>query len=428
MSGLARLAHESGWRVTGSDDHDGAVLDELATAGISVCVGPAPDDWLGADLVTASPAVPVSHLDIERARAYGNFYVRGVALNEVASGYDLVSIAGTHGKTTATSMAAWIVAGAQRDGSWLCGAAVPGLGPNAHGSSSPLVMETDESYGTFTHINPRDVIVLNVEADHLDHYGTESALHDAFGDLVARATQRVIVVNGGSTAYRITSTRHPVISVGRGDEDYRIEEEVFVGTSSRFTLRGPHGSVELSLAVPGRHNVDNAAAVATWALETGYRPTDVADALAQFRGAPRRFTAVGRRGRTHIIDDYAHLPGEVSATVAAARAGGYERIGVIFQPHRVTRTQHLAPSFSGAFRGVEKLVVTDIYRSGEAPVDGVDGRLIVTAVGSDVPQLSYVPDLHDAQQVAEGWFDELDLIIVMGAGDVSSIATAWSAS
>jgi UDP-N-acetylmuramate--alanine ligase len=186
--------------------------------------------------------------------------------------------------------------------------------------------------------------------------------------------------------------------------------------------------VNVALQVPGRHNVDNAAAVAVWALESGYTPEQIATGLAQFRGAPRRFTVVGTRGRTQLIDDYAHLPREVSATIAAARAGGFTRLGVIFQPHRVTRTRLLAPTFSGAFTGVEKLIVTDVYRSGEPAEAGVDGSLIVNAVRGDVPDVTYVPALDEARALAEEWFDDLDAIIVMGAGDVAEIAAQWSDS
>ena len=428
MSGLARLAHESSWRVTGCDDVDGAVIDELRGLGIAVSIGPSPDEWLMADLVTASPAVAATHLDVVRASARGNLVVRGQALDAVSQSWQLVSIAGTHGKTTATSMAAFVARSDGRDASWLVGAPVPGLGANAHGGDNPLVMETDESFGTFTYLTPRDLILLNVDADHLDHYGSEAALHAAFADLVARTSGLVVVVQRDSTAGILAAARRRVVSVGRGDDDYLIHHEHFSGTSSSFHVSGARGEVNGALQVPGRHNVDNAAAVAVWALESGYTPEQIATGLAQFRGAPRRFTVVGTRGRTQLIDDYAHLPREVSATIAAARAGGFTRLGVIFQPHRVTRTRLLAPTFAGAFTGVEKLIVTDVYRSGEPAEAGVDGSLIVNAVRGDVPDVTYVPALDEARALAEEWFDDLDAIIVMGAGDVAEIAAQWSDS
>ena len=426
MSGLARLAHDSSWRVTGSDDVDSAVIAELRTLGIAISIGPAPDEWLESDLVTASPAISPAHLDLARASARGNLVVRGQALDAVSQAWQLVSIAGTHGKTTATSMAAFVARSDGRDASWLVGAPIVGLGPNAHGGLGPLVLETDESFGTFTHLTPHDLIVLNVDADHLDHYGSEIALHAAFGDLVERTAGIVVVVERGSTAGRLASARRPVTSVGRGSDDYIIHHEYFSGTSSSCRVSGDRGEVNITLQVPGRHNVDNAAAVAVWALESGYSPEHIATGLASFRGAPRRFTVVGSRGRTQLIDDYAHLPREVSATIAAARAGGFARIGVIFQPHRVTRTRLLAPTFAGAFTGVEKLIVTDVYRSGEPAEAGVDGNLIVNAVRGDVPHVSYVPALSDAQTLAEEWFDDLDAIILMGAGDIADIAAHWS--
>jgi len=425
MSGLARLAHESSWVVTGSDDHDSETVSELRALGILVSIGPSPDEWLTAEVVTSSPAVSREHPDIRRATVRGSFVARGQALELVSHPWHLVSVAGTHGKTTATSMAAFVARSDGRDASWLVGAPIPSLGANAHGGTSPLVMETDESFGTFTFLTPDDLILLNVDADHLDHYGSEAALHGAFADLVERTPGIVVVVQRDSTAGRLAAERRPVTTVGRDLEDYRISNEHFSGTTCAFHLSGPRGDVDLILKVPGRHNVDNAAAVAVWALESGYSPDHVAHGLASFRGAPRRFSQVATRGRTHLIDDYAHLPREVSATIAAARAGGFSRIGVIFQPHRVTRTRLLAPTFAGAFTGVERLIVTDVYRSGEPAEEGVDGRLILNAVQGDVPHVTYVPTLSAAKELAEKWFDDLDAIIVMGAGDVADIAAQW---
>ena len=424
MSGLARLLRGLGHDVTGSDLVDSPTAAALRAAGIVVHVGHGAENLGAADLVTCSPAVAPDNVEVLEAATRGiRVATRAEVLGALCALREVLAIAGTHGKTTTSSMLTLILATAGRSPSWLIGADVAGLGANARlTDGAELVVEADESYGTFARLAPALCAVTNVEADHLDHYGTVGALHDAFAALLGRSATTVVnaddpVANelGGRVgAYRVGSDSACELVVG----DVRLDR-----AASRFVLHDDLGALEVRVGAPGPHNVQNAAIAAGVALVRGVARDAVVEALARFAGVPRRFEFRGEFHGATLVDDYAHLPGEVAAVVATARAGGWRRVVAVFQPHRYTRTAALASSFAGAFDGVDVVVVTDVYAAGEPPLPGVTGRLVADAIAAApaAPEVRYVKDRAELAAVVAPLLGEGDLLVTMGAGDLTTL-------
>jgi UDP-N-acetylmuramate--alanine ligase len=424
MSGLARLLHGLGHDVTGSDLVDSPTVGALRAAGIGVHVGHSAENLGAATLVTWSPAIAPDNVELVAAAARGiRVASRAELLGALCALREVLAIAGTHGKTTTSSMLTVILATAGRSPSWLIGADVAGLGANARlDRGAELVVEADESYGTFARLAPALCAVTNVEADHLDHYGTVAALREAFEALLARASRTVVNADDPMAdelgrrvgAYRVGSSLGCELVVG----DVRLDR-----AASRFTLRDDTGALEVRVGAPGPHNVQNAALAAAVALVRGVPREAVVEALARFAGVPRRFEFRGELHGATLVDDYAHLPGEVAAVVATARAGGWNRIVAVFQPHRYTRTAALADAFAGAFDGVDVVVVTDVYAAGESPLPGVTGRLVADAIagGSGAPEVRYVKDRAGLAAAVAPLLGTGDLLLTMGAGDLTTL-------
>jgi UDP-N-acetylmuramate--alanine ligase len=304
------------------------------------------------------------------------------------------------------------------------GAAAAGQGVNARlGSGLELVLEADESYGTIAQLAPALCALTNVEPDHLDHYGTFAALTDAFAALLERSGTRVVNADDPVAAELGARTGATTVGAARG-ADVVIGDVHLDRASSRFALHHAGATVPVRVGAPGTHNVHNAAVAATVALVRGVEPDLVGAALARFAGVPRRYEFRGEVSGATIVDDYAHLPGEVAATVAAARAGGFRRVVAVFQPHRYTRTQALAAAFAGAFDGADVVVVTDVYGAGERPIPGVTGRLVADAVAAapHAPEVRYVKDRTALATAVLDLAQEDDLILTMGAGDLTTLA------
>ena len=425
MSGLARLLKALGHEVTGSDLVDSPTADALRALGIPVAVGHDEANLGDVDLVTASPAVGPDNVELAMAATRGlRVATRAEVLGALCALRETLAIAGTHGKTTTSSMLTLILATAGRAPSWLIGADVAGLGANARlGTGHELVVEADESYGTFAQLTPALCAVTNVEADHLDHYGTLGALHDAFEELLGRSATRV--VNADDPVASELGARVGALRVGaEPDSDVLIGDVRLERASSRFSLRHDGRTIDVRVGAPGTHNVQNAAVAAAVALTRGVEGEAVVEALARFAGVPRRFEFRGEvRGAT-VVDDYAHLPGEVAVVVATARAGGWRRVLAVFQPHRYTRTSKLAADFAGAFDGADLVVVTDVYGAGEAPLPGVTGRLVADAVAehAGAPAVRYVKDRADVAAAVIALLEPGDLVLTMGAGDLTTLA------
>jgi UDP-N-acetylmuramate--alanine ligase len=427
MSGLARLLVESGAVVSGSDLADTVTIEALRGAGVTVFVGHDGAN-VTSEVVVWSPAVRDDNVELVAAREAGaTMLSRAQVLAALAEARPLIGLTGTHGKTTATSMMVQVMAADGRDAGRLVGTEVLGIGANGHWGSGDVVVEVDESYGTFALVRPRALGLLNVEADHLDHYGTLGALEHAFAQLLDRTDGPVVIWNDDRGCQRVASiAARAVVRVGtaRGD-DWRVSDVVVTRERANFTLRGPDVEWALTLPVTGVHNVADAAVVAVLATQLGISAASIRSGLENFRGAPRRYELLGTWRGIDVYESYAHLPGEISAILRATRAAGYGRITAVFQPHRVTRTLSLVDDFAPAFDDATAVVVTDIYTAGEPNPTGVTGEVIAAAIarrGAGVAT-TYCAALEDVPAVLEGLRDESDVVVLLGAGDVASVAT-----
>ena len=431
MSGVARLLVEMGCSVSGSDEHESPVLGELRDAGVHVFIGHDASHVIDAEIVLWSPAIDPDNVELVRAREGGaTMMTRAELLAELARRQPVIGLTGTLGKTTATSMMVNVLAAAQRDDSRLLGAPVRGVGANGHWGRESLILEVDESYGSFALLVPSALGLLNVEADHLDHYQTLDALEGAFVGLIERTTGPVVAWGDDEGAARVAArSEHDVVLVGRGDHGpWRVLNQHIARARSSFTLRGPDGDLEVVLAVTGAHNVANAAVAAVLALELDVAASDVASGLARFRGVPRRFELLGQWRGVDVYEDYAHLPGEISATLETLRAVGYERVTAVFQPHRVTRTLRLVTSFATSFVDATNVVVTDIYRAGEANPTHVTGAVVADALRDADParHVVYAATFEEVAASLEALHGESDVVVLLGAGDVASVASRLS--
>jgi UDP-N-acetylmuramate--alanine ligase len=427
MSGLARLFLEAGALVSGSDLADSVTLEALRTLGVRVAVGHDAANAANADIVLWSPAVASANVELVAARAAGaRLLSRAEVLAELARERPVIGLTGTHGKTTATSMMVHVMAAAGLDVGRLLGADVLGVGANGHWGSGEVVVEVDESYGTFALMAPHALGLLNVEADHLDHYGTLAALESAFAELIDRTSGPVVIWSDDDGSRRVASAAsRDVIRVGTGELDsWRVSEIAVTRHDARFTLRGPEVDWPLTLGLTGVHNVADAAVVAVLAAQLGLSADAITSGLSSFVGAPRRFQLLGSWRGVDVYESYAHLPGEISAILSATRAAGYERITAVFQPHRVTRTLALVDDFAPSFDLAMTVIVTDIYRAGEANPSGVTGEVIADAIlgrGAGVAT-TYCASIDDVPDVLESVHENSDVVVLLGAGDVASVA------
>jgi UDP-N-acetylmuramate--alanine ligase len=344
-----------------------------------------------------------------------------------------VGVAGVHGKTTTASMLALILRAAGWHPSFIIGGEVNEVGTNAvHDDGDWLVVEADESDGTFLDLGVEAAIVTNVEPDHLDHWGSFDALVGAFGRFLDQVPGPEVVCADDPIARALASARPAVRTYGWAeDADYRILDYRPDRIGGRWQLVH-EGRVlgDVVLPVPGRHNARNAAAALALATELGVDFDTGRRALGSFGGVARRFQFRGEYGGATLVDDYAHLPGEIVQTIGAARESGWPRVVVVFQPHRYTRTARLGPAFADAFAGADQLVLTDVYPAGEAPVPGVSGRSVLRSVLDAHPALPVAYFPHRAELAARlpSYIRRGDLVLTLGAGDLTTLADELLAS
>jgi UDP-N-acetylmuramate--alanine ligase len=426
MSAIALVLRAMGHAVSGSDLKDSQVAERLRSQGIAVAVGHRAENVAGAQVVTYSPAVAADNVELVAAAEAGALVgPRSQILAAICATRRCLAVSGTHGKTTTASMLSLILVEAGLHPSFVIGADVNEIGTNAVWDSGEwLVVEADESYGTFKALRPDLAVLTNVEPDHLDYYGTFEVLRGAFADFVEGATVGAVVCSDDPDAAAIGRS-HGATLVGEAEgSDYRMEEVELLRSSVSFRLRGPDGVLgSLHIGVPGLHNARNGAVATVAALRAG-APFEAAEAaLARFAGVSRRFEFRGEANGVTFVDDYAHLPTEVRAALATARSGGWSRIVAVFQPHRFSRTAALAAEFGTAFTDADVLVVTDVYSAGERPVPGVSGRLVADAVAAQDPRLavSYAPGREELRQTVASVLQPGDLCLTLGAGDLTSL-------
>ncbi len=426
MSALATVLATMGHRVTGSDLRASAVTERLVAEGIPVRVGHEAANVGPADVVTASAAVAHSNPELVEARRRGvRTLSRAETLAGVAALRRAIAVAGTHGKTTTASMLALILVEAGLRPSFVIGGDLNQVGTNAVWDDGEwLVVEADESDGSFLSLHPEIAVVTNVEPDHLDHYGDGDALADAFARFAA--SSRHLVTGGDDPVAAAIGRARDGDLVGTGPGcTHRITGLEKARSSVRFELHLPGAGAPLPLAVPvpGEHNARNAAVATVAALAAGAPGAAVATALARFGGVARRFEFRGTAGGATLVDDYGHLPGEVRAALATARDGRWSRVVVVFQPHRYTRTAALGPEFGPAFADADVVVVTDVYAAGEVPIPGVTGKVVADAVQRAFPQkpVHYVPARAELAAAVAGLLEPGDVCLTLGAGDLTSL-------
>lgn len=426
MTALARILREAGLEVSGSDLKDSAALQPLREIGVTVGIGHRPDRVAGAAAVVASAAVPPDNVEVAAARASGLPVLSGGdALARVVAGFRTIGVSGTHGKTTTSGMCATVLSDAGLDPTWVVGSDLAGGRPGGRlGEGGLAVVEADEAYGSFLHLRPAVAVVTNVDDDHLDHYGSTEALAEAFGTFVAGATERAVVCLDDPRAAALLLPAPGAVTYGFDPRaDVRAENVVHGLTSCTFDLVADGRVVRATVGVGGRHNVENALGAAAACLAIGVDHDAVAAGLAAFRGVRRRFEYRGSVAGADLFDDYAHHPTEIEATLAAARFGPWSRILAAFQPHLYSRTQALWRAFGAALAGADLVVVTDVYGAREDPVPGVTGKLVVDAACAAAPgrRVAYLPRLDEAARFLRSEIRPGDLVLSLGAGDVTTL-------
>jgi len=427
MGAIAAVLLAEGHQVSGSDQQASAGTERLARAGVRVEIGHRPSNIGGAEMLAISTAVAASNPEVEEARRRGlPVYSRAQILSAITRLRRTVAVAGTHGKTTTSSMLAVVLRQAGWDPSFIIGGDIGGIGSGAAWRPSRwLVVEADESDGTFLDLDAEAVVVTSIEADHLDHYGTLDHLAAAFDRFLAQAPGPRLACQDGSLS-AAAAQRAGALTYGLSPSaHYRVEDLVLGRFESSFRLVR-HGATvaDLHLAVPGAHNAANAAAAAGMANELGVGRAAIEAGLGSFSGVARRFQRHGERDGVTFVDDYAHNPGKVRSVLEAAAAGGWDRIVCVFQPQRYSRTATLWRDFADAFEPADVVVVTDIYPAGEPAQEGVTGRLIADAVLAAHPstRLDYVEDRSQLAAHVRRLLHPGDLCLTLGAGDLNQLA------
>jgi UDP-N-acetylmuramate--alanine ligase len=459
MSGIARIMLARDVTVSGSDSAGGAAFDELAALGARVYVGHAAQQLGDADTVVISSAIRPGNPELAEARRRGlRVLHRAAALAALMFGRRVIAVTGTHGKTTTTSMITTVLLGCGAEPAYAIGGVLAATGTGAaDGAGADFVAEADESDGSFLMYAPDVVVVTNVEADHLDNYGTEAAYRASFGRLLHRIKPggllvanaddpgtRDLIAQAGAPSLQARGLR--VVTFGTAAQArYRVTEVAASGMSTTLRVSVAAGSspaatgtthplrradFDLSVAVPGEHNALNAAAAFAAAVELGITPQQASAALAAYRGAARRLEPKGEAGGVLVLDTYAHHPTELAADLRAARQvasawrpsarrpgarNSRARVIAVFQPHLYSRTRIFAAEFAAALALADEAVVLDVYAAREDPEPGVTGRLVCDGV----PGAHYVPEFADVPKVVAAIAVPGDLVLTMGAGDIT---------
>jgi len=427
MSGLARISLSHGITVSGSDAKDSSVVKALQALGATIATAHAASNVDGADLVVYSTAISTSNPELIRAQELKlTTLTRAAALSILMSESKSIAVAGTHGKTTTSSMMAVALQACGADPSFAIGGTITSSGSNAHrGTGEIFVAEADESDGSFIDYHPFAAIVTNVEHDHVDFFATLADVAAAFKEFAATISHDGFLTycadDEGARALASSVTTCGLISYGVDEScDLRLDsiDLEAMGSRARAIWRGKVvGFIELQ--VPGHHNLLNAAAVLATGLNLGFPAPELLTGLAVFRGTGRRFELKGTVHGIRVIDDYGHHPTEIDVTLQAARRyAGHGRLIVIFQPHRYSRTKAFSAQFAKALDMADRAIVLEVYAASEKPIAGVTSRLITDAMSHG----EYIPNFIEVTDSVIDSAQPQDVIITLGAGDVSSLA------
>jgi UDP-N-acetylmuramate--alanine ligase len=431
MSAIAIALAEMGHDVSGSDLREHPVLERVRAARARVHVGHDRAYVHGVDAVTASTAIPGHNIELDAARTSGITVLRRAGmLASICARAKSLAVAGTHGKTTTTSMLMLMLAEARLRPSFIVGGDVTDVGTGAHWSGGEwLVVEADESDGTHLELPLYGTIITNIETDHLDHYGSFDGIVESFDTYLGQVPGPKVVNADDEVASRL-GDRHGATTFGLGERaDVRAVDVVAADGSFRFEVvrRVGEGSQRLgtiNLPMRGIYNVRNALAATAMALEVGVDFADIATALAKFGGVARRFDVRGVDGGATFVDDYAHLPTEIDSVLTGARdsGDGWDRVIAVFQPNRFNRISEIWRDYAHAFGSADLVVLTEIYASGTMPIPGITGKLIVNAVTEAHPELRviWLPNRSDLVSFVAGEARAGDVVISMGCGDIAS--------
>ena len=438
MSGIAEVMHQLGYKVQGSDVAESYVVEKLRKEGIPVTIGHSADNLGDAAVVVCSSAIKDGNPEVSAASERRLPRVRRAEmLAELMRMQKTVAVAGTHGKTTTTSMIAALLDSGGLDPTVINGGIINSYGSNARlGKSDWWVIEADESDGSFLRLDGTIAVVTNIDPEHLEHYGSFDRVKDAFVEFIenvpfyglavmcvdhpevqnilGRIRDRRVVTYGFSALADLRADNLTPDGIGT-----RFDASVVQRDGSRRTISA------INIPIPGRHNVLNALAAIAVAIELGLDDSIIQNGFQRFEGVKRRFSRVGDVGGAVIIDDYAHHPVEIRAVLSAARESAQERVIAVVQPHRYTRLQSLMDDFQTAFNDADVVLVTPVYPAGEEPIDGVDSAALAEGLRARGHRMvRTVADLDDLCEVLRDLAAEGDLVICMGAGDI----TKWAAS
>ncbi|MGO2659905.1 UDP-N-acetylmuramate--L-alanine ligase [Mycetocola reblochoni] len=426
MSGIAQMFHRAGIVVTGSDTRDSAAVQALRADGVPVAIGHATENLGDADTLVVTGALWLDNPEyVEALRRGIPVLHRSQALAWLIGRTRLVSVAGAHGKTTSTGMIVTGLLGLGASPSFVNGGVIESLGVSSGAGTDPLyVIEADESDGSFLLYHTAIALITNVDADHLDHYGTREAFDDAFVRFADHASELVVISadDAGATRVRERLTHRNVVTFGEAEgADVRLVEVADSGLAS-FTVEIGGRRLSATLRVPGRHNAVNAVGALAVLVGLGFDAEPALEAIAGFGGTKRRFELHGVRRGVSVYDDYAHHPTEVAAALSAARdVIGSGRIIAVHQPHTYSRTQAMSAEFAEVLeRYADHTIVLDVYGAREDPVPGVTGRLVSERF-VDQDRVSFVPDWDEAAVRTAEVAGDGDFVITLGCGDVYRI-------
>lgn len=427
MSGIAEVLLSLGYMVSGSDAKASENTRRLERLGAQCFVGHTPGNVKGADVVVFSSAVPSDNPEIVQARHLGIPVIRRAEmLAELMRLKQGIAIAGSHGKTTTTSLVATVLQHAKLDPTVIIGGKLNALGTNARaGQGELLVAEADESDGSFLKLSPVIAVVTNIDPEHLDHYKTHEAIKQAFVDFIERIPfygLAVLCLDHPHVQQIIPRIDRRVVTYGTSAQaDYRADHIALKGPMTEFDLlRRDEWVGRFAVRLTGRHNVLNTLAAIAVADELEIPIECTREALASFAGVQRRFTVVDEIDGVTLVDDYGHHPAEIEATLEAAHAGFGRRLVVAFQPHRYTRTRDLFDAFTRAFNRADVLVLTEVYPAGEARIEGASGERLADAIRKHGHhRVTFEADKTKLPEILERLVKPGDMVIALGAGDIN---------
>ena len=427
MSAIAKVLLEQGLTITGSDLKRSRAATMLEAMGARIDIGHRAENVDDADIVVVSTAIPEKNPERRRATQLGvPLMSRGHVLAEVLEGKRSLVVAGTHGKTTTTSMAVSVARAAGLDPTYLVGGGLNDAGSNArYGRGEYTLAESDESDGSFLLLHPFVAVVTNIETDHVDYWASDAELRSAFERFIGQVHPEgavVVPADDRSLLDAASRTGRRVVTFGSGG-DFQAVDPTPTADGMSFLLEAGGATAEVHLRVRGLHNVANALAAAAACAQIGVDHPAIARGLADFRGVERRFQVRGTAAGVTVVDDYAHHPTEVRATLTSARPGPWERVVAVFQPHRYSRTAAMAADFGDAFGAADRVVITDIYGAGEQPVPGVSGKLVADAVCDRLPgrPVAYLPHRDELLAYLENHTRTGDMLLTLGAGDINAV-------